>query len=410
MKKLSIIIIMFLSIILTGCTKISNNTSVKTVKFSSWGSQSELVVLKNLIKEFETENPDIKVELIHIPQNYFQKLHLLFASNLAPDVIFINNIYAPIYIKANLLEDLSPYFKEELNNKTFYEKPVKSFTYDSKIYAIPRDVSNLVIYYNKDIFNKKKIPFPTKNWNMNDFIKISQSLCDKNTFAINFETNSLYWLYYLESNGGGILSDDSKKVIIDSNESLEALQLYSDLVNKYEVAPTKAQIASKTGAQMFIQGNLAMYLGGRWMVPKFREATSFDWDIVNFPVSTKGQVLVDSSGWAISKNSKDKENSIKLIKFLASKKSIEKFSQSGLIIPARIDVANSKSFLSENQKPKNSKCFLETIKNAKPTPTNQNYQQINDILSESLEPLFNGSQKANEVINQKLVKKLNTLL
>ena len=79
------------------------NEAKTTIKFSSWGSQTETALLIPLIKQFESENPDIKVEFIHIPQNYFQKLHLLFASNLAPDVVFINNHYAPKYIKKTTL-------------------------------------------------------------------------------------------------------------------------------------------------------------------------------------------------------------------------------------------------------------------------------------------------------------------
>lgn len=409
MKKLLLISIIFLSIIFTGCKK-ADNPEVKTVKFSSWGSQSELAVLKDVINEFEQKNPDIKIELIHIPQNYFQKLHLLFASNLAPDVVFINNIYAPIYINAGLLEDLRPYFEDEIKNKAFFDTTIKSFSYDNKIYAIPRDVSNLVIYYNKDIFRKKKIPFPQKNWTINDFLTTAIKLSDENTKAINFETNSLYWLYYVESNGGGILSDDSKNVIIDSKNSIEALQFYSALVNKYKVAPTKAQISTRTGAQMFMQGDITMYLSGRWMVPKFRETINFDWDIINFPRSKKGKILVDSSGWSISKNSKNKKEAISFIKFLSSKKPIEKFTDSGLIIPARIDVANSEDFLSKGKKPESAEIFLETINYAKPTPTNPNYQEINDTLNEALEPLFNGNKKASEVINDKLIKKMNNLL
>lgn len=409
MKKLLLIGLIFLSIIITGCGKV-NDSRIKTIKFSSWGSQSELIVLKKVIEEFETENPDIKIDFIHIPQNYFQKLHLLFASNLAPDVVFINNIYAPIYIKAGLLENLNPYFQDEFKSKIFYENTVKSFYSNGANYAIPRDVSNLVIYYNKDIFIKKKIPFPKKNWTINDFLKTAQKLSDNKTFAINVEPISLYWLYYLESNGGGILSDDSKKIIIDSKNSIEALQFYSDLVNKYKVAPTKAQISARTGAQMFMQGDIAMYLSGRWMVPKFRETLNFDWDIINFPVSNKSKVLVDSSGWAISKNSKNKNEAVRFIKFLSSKKTIEKFTESGLIIPARLDVANSECFLSKKQKPKNSQIFLETINDSKPTPTNENYQEINDILTETLEPLFNGTQKADTLIDKSLIKKLNNLL
>ena len=99
---LSITIILFFT---CGCTKKQN---ADTITFSTWGSHSEIQIITPLIKEFENQN-NIKVKLIHIPQNYFQKLHLLFASNQAPDVIFINNYYLPIYVKANLLENLETY-------------------------------------------------------------------------------------------------------------------------------------------------------------------------------------------------------------------------------------------------------------------------------------------------------------
>ncbi len=408
MKKLLISALILMMFFISGCSK--NPKENNTIKFSSWGSQSEITVLKKLIIEFEKENPDIKVELLHIPQNYFQKLHLLFASNLAPDVIFINNIYAPIYIKAGLLEDVGPYFSEEIEKGTYLDNSIQCFSDKNNIYAIPRDLSNLVIYYNKDIFDKKGASYPKSDWTLNDLLKTAQKINGRDCFAINFEEKSLYWLYYLESNGGGILSDDSKQIILNSPKSIEALQFYSDIINKYKLAPSKAQVASMTSAQMFINGKLGMYLGGRWMVPKFREAIPFNWDVINFPASETNKVLIDSSGWAVSKSSKNKEGAFKLIKFLSSKRSIEEFTKSGLIIPARYDVASSETFLSKNQKPKNSKIFIDMIKNAKPTPTNEHYQQINDILDEALEPLFNGDKKADEVITPKLIKKLNELL
>lgn len=409
MKKFLAVFLILFCIILSGCTK-KTYPHTTTIKFSSWGSQSEVTILRKLIEDFENKNPDIKVEFMHIPQNYFQKLHLLFASNLAPDVVFLNNIYAPVYINANLLEDLSPYFQEEITNNVFYKNTIKSFSSEDKIYAIPRDVSNLVIYYNKNLFNKYKIKYPEKNWTASDFLRISQEIKKKGIFAINSETDSLYWLYFVSANGGGILSDDKKSIIITDKNSINALQFYSDLINKYKVAPTKAQISAKTGAQMFVNGEIAMYLSGRWMVPKLREIAHFNWDIINFPASTKGKTLVDSSAWAVSKNSKNKDASIKFIKFLSSKNSIEKLTASGLIIPARVDVADSDYFLSKEKKPLHSYLFLETIKNSKPTPVNKNYAQINDVLNEALEPIFNGNKTAEEVINENLEKRLNDLL
>ena len=88
-----IVIIAFCAILLSACAK-KDNRSV--VQFASWGSQSEVEILKPILAEFEKKNPDLKVDFVHIPQNYFQKIHLLFASNLAPDVPFINNLYLPL--------------------------------------------------------------------------------------------------------------------------------------------------------------------------------------------------------------------------------------------------------------------------------------------------------------------------
>ncbi len=85
---------------LCGCSNKKN--SEITLQFASWGSKSETDILKPLLKEFENNNPDIKIDFMHIPQNYFQKIHLLFASNTAPDVIFINNLYLPVYANAGL--------------------------------------------------------------------------------------------------------------------------------------------------------------------------------------------------------------------------------------------------------------------------------------------------------------------
>ena len=166
MKKILYVIFLILLIVLFLSVQKRSDDSRVVIKFSSWGSQSEISFLLPLIKEFERQNPDIKIEFVHIPQNYFQKLHLLYASNLAPDVVFINNYYIPKYVKAGLLEDLTPYIK----TGDFFKKSIDCFTFDKKIYAIPRDVSNLVVYYNKKLFDKYNIAYPAKDWSIEEFI------------------------------------------------------------------------------------------------------------------------------------------------------------------------------------------------------------------------------------------------
>ena len=373
MKKF-VLILICLILISTGCRQKQDDNLV----FATWGSKTEVQILKELLSDFEKENPDIKVEFLHIPQNYFQKLHLMFASNLAPDVIFINNLNIPVYEK--YLLDLNDIVK---NKEDYYPQVLDTMTYEDRLLAIPRDVSTLVVFYNKDLFDKNNLSYPNENWNMTEFLDTAKKLTNNGIYGISFEENSLFYLPYMRAFGGGILSPTGEQ-IMNSENSQKGIQYYSDLRNKYNIAPKKYQSASETMAQMFINGRLAMHLSGRWLVPKYREDIKFDWDIVNFPnINEKSSVTLDSSGYAITKSSKHKEDAVKLVEFLSSDKAIQKFTTTGLIVPARIDTINSQAFL-DNKKPKNSKVFIEVIKNSEKTPVNKHYKEITDKLDEQL--------------------------
>ena len=152
MKRKTIAMLMVASMtvaLFAGCGSKSDESDSGKVKLTFLDKHPEdeyKGYFEEAIADFEKENPDIKVDFMHIPQNYFQKIHLLFASNTAPDVIFMNNQYLPIYANAGVLEDLT----NDFDFSKFYPQTVKALSWKGKIYAVPRDVSNLVIFYNKD--------------------------------------------------------------------------------------------------------------------------------------------------------------------------------------------------------------------------------------------------------------------
>lgn len=366
---INFLILSLFMLILCGCTPKDNRTSIQ---FASWGSKSEVDIIKPIIAEFEKENPDIKIDFMHIPQNYFQKIHLLFASNTEPDIIFINNLYLPLYV--NHLEELTT------DKSAFYPATIEAMSYDGKLYAIPRDISSLVVFYNKDLFKKKNVSYPKSDWTFEDLLQIAKKLTDENTFGISFEEDPYYYLPYLMSNGGGILPDEVIK-----KESIEALDFYADLRKKYHVAPKREESASATMAQMFLQERIGMYISGRWIVPKLKEECKFDFDIVRFPKGKAGSIVqADSSGWAVSKSSKHKTEAKKFVDYISSTKSIERFAKSGLIVPARRDVK-----LNDNGLIEHSNTFIEITDTAKPTPVTKNYREIINNLKIKMESKFN---------------------
>lgn len=395
MKNLLIGFLILSVFLLTSCGKAPDNRTV--LKFSSWGSRTEYKILKQVISEYEQKHPDVKIELIHIPENYFRKLHLLFASKTAPDVVFVNNTYAPLYIKANLFEDLTSI----INEKDFFPSSINCFKYDKKIYAIPRDISNLVIYVNKN-----HVKHPEKIKTIYDLQKVAKETTNRGIYGFNYEKQPLFWLYFLEYFNGGILSENGSQIILNTPESIQGLQLYADMINRDKSVPQEWQMAGMTSAQMFINGKIGMCLSGRWLVPKFRETIKFDWDIIPFPQSENSKTLTDASGWAISKTSENKELAFDFVKYLASKETSLLFTKTGLITPARIDTANSTEFLAPNLKPHNSKAFINSVYNSKPTPVNENYAQIIDEVTKNITPVLNGKINTNKAIDKKLINKL----
>jgi multiple sugar transport system substrate-binding protein len=239
---------------------------------------------------------------------------LLFASSQAPDVVFINNLYLPVY--CNNLEDLS----EIIDKKDFFPQSIEAMSINGKIYAVPRDVSNYVFYYNKNIVGKID-----SNWSFAEFENIINKTNTKGKWGVSFEPNILLAEPYILTLG------------MD-----KGINYYKNLQGKN--APTPSQIGSSTGAQMFLEGKIGLYLSGRWMYPKISQTANFPFGIVPFP----GETYSDASGWAISKASKHKQSAKKFIRYLSSDKSTDFFTESGLIVPARQDSAEKikeKAFL-----------------------------------------------------------------
>lgn len=103
------------------------------------------------------------------------------------------------------------------------------------------------------------------------------------------------------------------------------------------------------------------------MYPKISEKADFDWDVITFP----GIVPLDASGWAISADSKHKEQAKKFVNYLSSPKSSEYFLNTGLVVPARIETS---------QKIDN-KVFLDAIAGARAIPVDKDYRKTIDKMN-----------------------------
>jgi multiple sugar transport system substrate-binding protein len=410
---------LWLAGLIVGLAACSPGRPEHVIQFSSWGSPEEMAILRPLVAEFEKQNPGLKVDLLHIPDKYFQKLHTLLAANLVPDVMFLNNINFPAYASNDAFLPLEPFLHSStvLKATDFYPQTLDGFKWQGQLQGLPRDASNVVVFYNQDLFDAAGVPYPRPDWTLADMRETARKLTQDHNkdgnpevFGVSFHKNFLFWSPYLWSEGGDFFNPERTRATLSTPAAVAGIQHHADLRHKDKVAPTSAQAGSSTMAQMFMQGKLAMQLNGRWAVPLYRQGVTFRWDIVPFPQGPAGSIVdADASGWVISKRARNPQNAWKLVEFLASRKASEAFTKPGLIIPARKDVATSPVFLDPLQPPASSQLFLNALENGKPTPTVPYWNEAIETLNGALEPVWEGTQTAEQALKG-IDEKLNRLL
>src|SRR5699024_5777577 len=140
---------------------------------------------EKMVKEFEEENPNIKVKLQDIPQDQIdQKLQTMIAGGNVPDVWSANwaDSGFATYNGLGALLDLTEYIEKDPDSvKGIDEKLLDIYTIDGKTYGVPILAMGSYIFYNKDLFDEAGIDYlPTdwddKSWNYDKMIEIAKKL------------------------------------------------------------------------------------------------------------------------------------------------------------------------------------------------------------------------------------------
>jgi len=379
--------------------------SAQKLVLASWGSQEEIQAYQQVLRLFQERNPGIQVEYINIPSNeYLAKITAMMAAGTPPDVFFLNNIDFPGMASRGVLRPLDPFLKRDrYPTGDIFPGILKAFQWEGVQYGLPRDVSNLVVFYNRNLLRKAGLPDPRPDWTWEDFLRYAKALTLEKDgrrvqWGVSFQTFYLFWQPWVWSAGGRFYSPDHSKFLLNSPASLEGLQFYLDLRYKHRVAPTPEEAQDRGAFTMFLNGQTGMIVDGRWRVPTLKARAKFDFDVVPFPRGKAGSIVdIDGSGWVMAAGTKNPEAAWKLLSFLAGPEASQAFTKTGLIIPARgVDVKNVEKSIQNLRDffvpppPKNQQYFLTVNRTARPTETFERWNEALQLINKALEPVWQG--------------------
>ncbi|MBN2453140.1 MAG: sugar ABC transporter substrate-binding protein [Candidatus Omnitrophica bacterium] len=421
---------LFLSLYAAGCAPgqseaqkaFPNNGLPTEIKVAFWGAPDEVNIIAGIIDEWKKSHPDILVKLEHTPyRGYVDKLLTRIAGRSAPDIICTEVDLFVTFQSKNVLLDLTPYVTAdpEFNLKDFYPQIIDRFTVDGKLYAVPRDTAPFAcVYYNKKMFDEAKIPYPTDEWDINDMLEKAQKLTksDKDGRVTQYGFYAWAWMNFVYAFGGSLVDNvkNPTECILNTKNSVEGLQFYSDLINKHKVQPSATTMTNLAmGVQgMFMTGRLAMFSSGIWETPGLRKIQDFEWDVVMFPKGPSGKrgFGTGGSGYCVLKETKYPKEAFEVVKALSGKNAQMKLAETGLAQPAMMSIAMSKYWADDGKVPYNKKMLDRAMKYVIYDPFSPAWREAKEMyIIPELDLLFSNKKTAWAAVAA-FINKVNNLL
>lgn len=402
-----VLFIVFLCAILVlvtnGCSPKKNDKKI-VLNYSVWGTPEDMKVVSELVRKFEELHPDIKVKITHIAaKRYLDKIMTMMAAETPPDVIFVLSWWVEMFAKKRVILKLDDYVNKDptFSLEDFFPTVLEQYKYEGSLYGIPVNFNTIVLFYNKTLFDKEDIEYPSNKWGWDTFLSAARRLTkdtngdgriDQFGYA-EIEGNKFSWLW---QNGGVLLNREKTESLLTSPEAIEAFRWITDLRNKYKVMPTQSQTQTQDIDSMFMTGRVAMIATGRWVVPLYKKIKKFEWDVSVLPHGKKRASILASAGLVIAKDTKYPKAAWQLVKYLTSREAQILLAKLEHDIPVRKSIAFSKYFLNPDTPPRNDYAFLESIDYGKFLPSHPQLRKIRNIINSELELVYLQRQSVEE--------------
>ncbi len=311
--------------------------------------------LQKNIKEF-TELTGIEVESEQIPeQQQRQKAVIELASGRPSfDVIHVSyHVQKRQFEKAGWLADMSTYMKDptltapDLVESDFSAAGLQYAKNDKgQMLSLPWSVDYFILYYNKEMFQKKGVAVPKT---LDEMVEAAEKLTDPKEGTFGFvgrglrNANMTLWTNFFLDYGGEFL-DAKGGILTDGPEAIEATKLYQKLLTKV-APPGVAGFNWMESMASFTQGRSAMWIDGVGWAPPLEDPNAsrivgkVGYTVV--PAGPKGQYSATyGDGLGIAAASKNKEAAYLLCQWAVSKAQGARLLQAGGGVPFRNSILN----------------------------------------------------------------------
>jgi multiple sugar transport system substrate-binding protein len=388
------------TLVLSGCSSPSGDggggdvTITYTNFISNDGNEENL---QTIVDAFEEENPGVTVEVTTMPYgDYFTALQTDLAAGEVSDVFDIEYSNYQQYQADGVLAPI-----EVADPAAYRESLLEAYSTDGTSYALPSSFSDVVLYYNADLFDAAGLDYPTNDWTWADEKAAAEALTDQAAGVWGDHQPVSFYEYYkaLAQSGGQFLNDDRNAVAFNTPEGLEAAEW---LVGKSgTVMPTieQGQGTPDFDTNLFKEGKLGMLHTGIWVFGAVADVP-FNWDIAVEPGNTQPASAVFSNAVGVSAASEHQAEAAAWAEFLTSSQAmVDVRLESGWELPPISDEAQLATYLDKGA-PANRQAVFDSLDGiALPPIAATGQAEMQDIMTEELVEAQSGRKSVQEALD-----------
>ena len=298
----------------------------------------------DVIAEFEAQNPDINVEAEQVGFNdLFAQIQVrLGARSSVPDVISVDVPLVSAYAFLNWLLPLDPVFTGD-EVEDWLPAAVDAGSYEGTLYAAPVSTSTQLLFYNSGCFDRAGLmpPGADDRLTWEEIADIAQQMTfdddgDGTPDVWGFIWEQMVRIYQLqalpESLGGAAIGEDGLTVdgVINSQAWIDAFTYYYNMFNVWNAAPQGEEFWP---ADIFETGNICMFVGGPWNIPRFANNADLDieWGVSRHPYFADGEPATPTGSWhiGVNANTENRDAATRFVHWLSTGEGAEMWWRDG---------------------------------------------------------------------------------
>jgi multiple sugar transport system substrate-binding protein len=325
-----------------------HGSNIVQMVYQDWQSDYFSGLAQQMLEQFHETHPDIHVFYTRDPDYPYEEMADDFAAQTPPDVFQGCCEYFPIWMQKGYLLDLGPYIEADLDRSTLADWDSAHYralsTSDGRQFGLPKYQGTLALYYNKDLFDRYRVPYPDDQWTHGDYyLAMRRFVVDRARLGENVVWGSMLnvaWdriQVHINAWGGHIVDpSDSTRSLMHQAEALAALQWIRDRMWGDKVMATRLDVQGDSPRNAFIRGKVAMVEEGSWALKDILEGATFRIGVTTIPAGPASKVTLSTTdAYAIYRETRYPEAAWELLKFLISAEYSRAMARIQLLQPAR---------------------------------------------------------------------------